>query len=127
MDFKIGMVGIAQTTVDSTNTAREMGSGALEVFATPAMVSLMEKAATIAIQECLSRECSTVGTMINIRHIAATPLGMNVSARATLTEVDGKKLIFTVEAFDDREKIGEGQHERFVINIDRFMDKTNNK
>ncbi|QNU68681.1 thioesterase family protein [Ruminiclostridium herbifermentans] len=127
MDFKIGMEGIAQTTVNSTNTAKEMGSGDLEVFATPAMVSLMEKAATIAIQGCLSKEYSTVGTMINIRHIAATPLGMNVSARATLTEVDGKKLIFTVEAFDEREKIGEGQHERYVINVERFMDKTNRK
>jgi predicted thioesterase len=127
MDFEIGMVGIAETTVNIGNTAKALGSGALEVFATPAMVALMEKASTIAVQECLSKNYSTVGTMINIRHIAATPLGMNVSARATLTEVDGKRLVFSVEAFDDREKIGEGQHERFVISVDRFMDKTNRK
>lgn len=127
MDFKIGMVGITQTTVNGINTAKEMGSGSLEVFATPAMVALMEKAATIAVQESLSKEYTTVGTMINIRHIAATPLGMKVSARATLTEVDGKRLVFEVEAFDDREKIGEGQHERYVINAERFMDKANGK
>lgn len=127
MDFKIGMVGITQTTVNGINTAKEMGSGTLEVFATPAMVALMEKAATIAVQESLSKEYTTVGTMINIRHIAATPLGMKVSARATLTEVDGKRLVFAVEAFDDREKIGEGQHERYVINAERFMDKANGK
>ena len=127
MEFEIGMVGIAETTVNTSNTARAMGSGTLEVFATPAMVALMEKAATIAVQDCLSMDYSTVGTMINIRHIAATPLGMKVSARATLTEVDGKRLVFAIDAFDDREKIGEGQHERFVINVERFMDKTKRK
>ena len=127
MDFEIGMVGIAQTKVNNSNTAKAMGRGALEVFATPAMVALMEKAATIAVQECLSEDYSTVGTLINIRHVAATPLSMNVSARAKLTEVDGKRLVFAVEAFDDKEKIGEGQHERFLINVERFMDKTNRK
>lgn len=127
MDFEIGMAGIAEAIVNASNTARAMGSGALEAFATPAMVALMEKAATSAVQECLSKEYSTVGTMINVTHIAATPLGMKVSAKATLTEVDGKRLVFAVEAFDDRGKIGEGQHERFVINVERFMDKTNRK
>ncbi len=127
MDFEIGRIGVAEATVNSSNTAMAMGSGALEVFATPAMVALMEKAATIAVQECLSEEYSTVGTKINIRHMAATPIGMKVSARATLIEADGKRLVFTIEAFDDREKIGEGQHERFVISIDKFMDKSNRK
>lgn len=127
MEFKIGLVGSAETIVDNSNTANTMGSGDLAVFATPAMVALMEKAATLAVQDYLTEGHTTVGTMINIKHIAATPIGMNVTARATLTEVDGKKLLFEVEAFDDKEKIGEGKHERFLINIDRFMDKASKK
>lgn len=127
MEFTIGMVGSAEITVDMNNTAKTMGSGDLEVFATPSMVALMEKAATLAIKECLSEGNTTVGTMINVKHLAATPIGAKVTATATLIEVDGKRLMFKVEAFDGTEKIGEGQHERFVINVDRFMDKANGK
>ncbi len=127
MEFEIGMVGNAEITVDINNTAKTMGSGDLEVFATPSMVALMEKAATLAIKECLSDGYTTVGTMINVKHLAATPIGVKVTATATLIEVDGKRLIFKVEAFDGTEKIGEGQHERFIINADRFMNRANGK
>lgn len=127
VEFVIGLVGSAEITVDINNTAKAMGSGDLVVFATPAMIALMEKAATLAIKECLSEGYTTVGTMINVKHLAATPIGVKVTATSTLIEIDGKRLMFKVEAFDGTEKIGEGQHERFIINVDRFMDRANGK
>jgi len=127
MNFTIGTIGKAEVLVSNSNTAKAMGSGDLEVFATPAMIALMEKAATLAVQEYLPEGSSTVGTMINVKHIAATPAGMNVAAQATLIEVEGKRLLFTVEAFDGEDKIGEGQHERYIINVDKFMARTNGK
>lgn len=127
MDIKIGIVGKAEALVDSSNTAKAMGSGDLEVFATPAMIALMEKAATLAVAEYLQEGSSTVGTMLNVKHIAATPVGMKVAAQATLIEMDGKRLLFAVEAFDGVDKIGEGQHERFIINVDKFISRTNGK
>ncbi len=127
MEIKVGATGEELVTVNSSNTARSMGSGELEVFATPAMIALMEKAATNAISNVMPSDSSSVGTMMNVKHIAASPLGMMITAKATLIEVDGKRLVFNVEAFDEKDKIGEGQHERFIINIDRFMAKTNGK
>ena len=127
MEIIMGLTGKAEISVDINNTAKAMGSGDLEVFATPAMIALMEKAATLAVSECIPEGSSTVGTMINVKHIAATPVGMKISAQATLTEVDGKRLFFIVEAFDGKDKIGEGQHERFIINVDKFMVRANGK
>ncbi|MHB8062843.1 MAG: thioesterase family protein [Ruminiclostridium sp.] len=127
MKLNVGMTGNAEILVNSDNTARAMGSGALEVFATPAMIALMEKAATLAVQDCLPEGSSTVGTMINVKHLAATPMGMNIAAQATLIEADGKRLLFSVEAFDGKDKIGEGQHERFIINVDKFVARANSK
>lgn len=127
MELRVGIIGKADILVDNSNTAKAMGSGDLAVFATPAMIALMEKAATIAVSEFLPEGSTTVGTMINIKHISATPVGMKVAAQATLVEVDGKKLLFTVEAFDGKEKIGEGQHERFIINSEKFMVRANGK
>lgn len=127
MEIKIGMTGNAEALVDSNNTAKAMGSGDLEVYATPAMIALMEKAATLAVAEYLSEGSSTVGTMINVKHIAATPVGMNIAANATLIKADGKRLLFTVEAFDGKNKIGEGQHERFIINVDKFLARASGK
>ncbi len=127
MEFTIGLTGEASVMADSSNSAKTMGSGALEVFATPSMIALMEKAATNALKELMPADSSSVGTMINVKHSAATPMGVKVTAKAVLTEVDGKRLVFTVEAFDEKDKIGEGRHERFIINIERFMAKTNGK
>ncbi len=127
MELKVGLIGSAEVLVSENNTAKTMGSGALDVFATPAMIALMEKAASLALKTFIDEECSTVGTMINVKHMAATPIGMNVTARAELVEIDGKRLVFTVEAFDGKGKIGEGLHERFVINAQKFISKANSK
>ena len=127
MEIKVGLTGSAEVLVSEENTAKTMGSGALDVFATPSMIALMEKAASIAVQPFNGEDSSTVGTKINIKHIAATPVGMNVTARAELVEIDGKRLVFSVEAFDGKDKIGEGQHERFIINAQRFVSKANSK
>ncbi len=127
MEFTVGLKGEATVMADSSNTASVMGSGSLEVFATPSMIALMEKAATNALKDTMPEDSSSVGTLINIKHTAATPTGLKVTARAELIEVDGKRLVFAVEAFDDKDKIGEGLHERFIINVDRFMSKTNSK
>ncbi len=127
MEFTVGLSGEATTAVNDNNTAEALGSGDLKVFATPAMVALMEKAATNAIKAVMPSESTSVGTMINVRHVAATPVGMKVTAVAKLVEVDGKRLVFDIEARDEREIIGEGRHERFVVNAIRFMDRTGNK
>ncbi|AEY64374.1 thioesterase family protein [Clostridium sp. BNL1100] len=127
MELKVGITGSTEVLVSEANTAKTMGSGSLDVFATPAMIALMEKAASMAVQNYIDEDSSTVGTMINIKHIAATPIGMNVTARAELVEIDGKRLVFTVEAFDGKDKIGEGQHERFIIKAAKFILKANSK
>lgn len=126
--LRIGMKGkTSAVSVDEENTALAMGSGNLEVFATPAMIALMEQAACEAIEEGMSAEESSVGTLINVKHISATPMSMNVWAEAELVEVDGKRLTFCVKAFDDSGLIGEGSHERFVVSVDKFMSRTNGK
>lgn len=127
MEIKAGLTGEAEVAVGQENTAKTLGSGDLEVFATPAMIALMEKAATKAVEGYLPQGSSSVGTLLNIKHMAATPVGMKVSAKATLTAVEDRKLVFTVEAFDEKDKIGEGQHERFIINVDKFMTRVNGK
>ncbi len=127
MELTVGLAGEAIAQVDSSNTASTMGSGNLEVFATPSMVALMEKAATNALKEHMPLDSSSVGTLIDVRHMAATPVGMTVTAKAVLTAVEGKRLVFSVEAFDDKEKIGEGTHERFIVNCERFIAKANGK
>lgn len=127
MELKVGLTGNAEVLVSESNTAKKMGSGNLDVFATPAMIALMEKAASMAVQPYIGESSSTVGTMIDVKHIAATPVGMNVAARAELIEIDGKKLIFSVEAFDGKDKIGEGRHERFIINTQKFITKVDSK
>ena len=122
-----GLCGEKTEIVNSTNTAEARGSGLMPVYSTPAMVGLMEGASLAAMGERLPAGFSSVGISINIRHLAATPLGMKVTARAELLEVDGRKLLFKVEAFDEAVKVGEGQHERFIIDIEKFMQKAGNK
>ena len=111
-------------TVAEKHTARAMGSGSLEVFATPALVALMEQAACNAIQGLIEEGCTTVGTQINVAHLAATPVGMKVWAKATLTQREGRLYTFTIEAFDDKGLIGTATHQRIVVFADRFMEKT---
>lgn len=122
-----GITGEATTTVTLENTASAVGSGGVDVFGTPMMIGLMEMAALHAVQPHLAPGETTVGTLINVRHLAATPLGMKVRATARLTEVQGRRLVFTVEAYDEVEKIGEGVHERAIVQQEKFLNRTAQK
>lgn len=126
-EIKTGAEASASTMVCSENTALTMGSGSLEVFATPAVVALMEKAACRVLQDSLSEGVTTVGTMMSIEHVSASPVGAEITARAVLTQTDGRKYCFDVEAFDNAGFIARGKHERFSVRTDRFMEKTNGK
>jgi predicted thioesterase len=127
IDLKISTSGEARTMVSDDNTAVKYGSGSVDVFGTPAMIALMEEAAINAVDSKLPNGYATVGIHLDIKHIAATPVGMNVTARAELTGIDGLKLTFRVEAFDESEKIGEGTHQRFIIELDRFRERAGKK
>ena len=111
------------TTVSASNTAATLGSGDMDVFATPAMVALMENAAMKAVAAALPEGSATVGTQMNTSHIKASPLGAAITASAVLTEVEGRKLTFAVKAWDDKGVIGEGVHTRFVVDRERFLSK----
>ena len=127
MSIEIGMTGRASCSVTQQNTALAVGSGALPVFATPMMAALMEAAAMDAVSACLEEGQGTVGTRLDITHDAATPVGMEVWAEAAVTAVDGRRICFTVRAWDERGSIGGGTHERFVISNQRFLAKANQK
>jgi predicted thioesterase len=116
-----GYLGHAALIVAPEHTAVAMGSGALPTLATPALVALAEQAAINAMQSVLPLGMTTVGTEINLRHLTATPIGHNVQAEATVNHVAGRKVFFKIQAFDEREKIAEGTHERFIIEAERFM------
>ena len=119
----IGLKGQAETTVNEQNTAAAMGSGLLPVFATPAMLALMENAAATSVQPFLGEGEGTVGTRLEVSHLAATPIGLAVRAESELVAVDRRKLTFTVRAWGGEELIGEGTHQRFVIDNARFLEK----
>lgn len=129
MEFNltIGLEGEAKELVTQENTAKKYGSGGLEVYATPAMIGLMENASLQAVDPNLPDGFATVGTSVNVKHLAATPLGMSVRAKAVLREKDNKKLTFYVQAFDEKEMIGEGTHTRYIIQIEKFLERTQNK
>lgn len=127
MEITIGLKGEARTMAEREDTALEVGSGSLLVYATPCMVALMEGAACEAISECLPEEKTSVGTFLEIRHLSATPVGMEVWAEAEVTAVEGSMITFQVTAYDEAGKIGEGTHKRAVITTQRFLDKTYSK
>lgn len=127
MSFSVGMKGRAETLVAPENTASVVGSGLVPVFATPMMIALMENAAVNAVSACLEEGQGTVGTRLSVSHDAATPIGMKVWAEAVLTQVEGKKLVFEVKAFDEAGPIGGGSHERFVIQTEKFLAKVQAK
>lgn len=118
--FPAGLVGEAAVVVSPEVTARHLGSGAVAVFATPEMVRLMERAAVNGLAPYLAPGQQSVGTMVNVKHLAATPLGATVTARAELLSVDGRRLMFKVSAHDGTELIGEGTHERALIDLAKF-------
>ena len=127
MQIEVGMKGEASTLVEREDTAFEVGSGSLLVYATPCMVALMEGAACEAIEEALSEGQTTVGTELNIRHISATPVGLEVRAEAEVTAVEGKAITFKVTAYDEAGVIGEGEHKRFIVSSQKFLDRTYGK
>ncbi|MGI6662874.1 MAG: thioesterase family protein [Bacillota bacterium] len=124
---EIGIQGRATVKVTQSNLASSTGSGAVDVFSTPSLVLLMEEAAMDALKPYMEPGESSVGTLVNIRHISPTPLGLTVTATATLTEIDGRRLVFHVEARDELDKVGEGTHERFLISVDRFISRAREK
>ncbi len=126
-NLRVGMTAEKQEQVTNDNTAMRYGSGSAAVYATPAMIGLMEGTCLKAVDPVLPADLSTVGIRLDVRHLAATPVGLGVRATAELTEIAGKRLTFKVEAFDDKEKIGEGIHERYIIEVEKFMAKAQAK
>ena len=124
--LKPGLAAEKHDTVTDDNTAASLGSGGIAVYATPAMIALMEGAALSAV-DALPQGWSTVGTELNVKHLSATPTGMKVYARAELLNIDGRALSFKVEAFDEAGKIGEGSHGRFIIEVEKFLAKAESK
>ena len=123
-----GAVHEVSLTVMPQQTADAMGNRGVKVFATPFLIGLLENAANGIIAPSLAPGASTVGTMVELRHLAATPVGMTVRARATLLETDGRRYLFQVEAWDAREKIAEGRHERFVVpDLAKFLERVMKK
>ena len=128
MDLRPGATAEVSLTVDATRSAHAMGNHRVHVLATPFLVGLLENAAAAVLQPHLPAGGGTVGTMVEMRHLAATPVGMKVRAHATLLETDGKRFLFAVEAWDEKEKIAEGRHERFVVaNMEKFLARARKK
>lgn len=127
MTLEINMKGEVSSLVEREDTALEVGSGDLLVYATPCMVALMEGAACEAIRDAIPEENTTVGIELSIQHIAATPVGHEVRAEAVVTAIDGKIISFDVAAYDESGKIGEGTHKRAVVNKQKFLDRTYSK
>ncbi|ABO48678.1 Thioesterase superfamily [Desulforamulus reducens MI-1] len=127
MELKTGLIHETSIMVEESNTAIAYGSGGVRVFATPAMIGLMEKAALELADQYLPEGETTVGTLVNIKHTAATPVGMKVVARAELIQIEGKKLSFVVEARDETGPVGAGKHERFIVNQEKFLQRAESK
>ena len=125
--IRVGMNGSAEAAVSKENTAAAIGSGTLEVLATPAMTALMEQAAWRCVAPELEPGQSTVGISLNVAHLDATPVGMKIRAEANVLAVEDRKITFAVRAFDEKGLIGEGRHERFIIYDEKFMKKCRDK
>ena len=125
--LEAGIKGRQEVMVEEGNCASAVGSGLLKVFATPAMIALMEKTAWMSVAPELGEGEGTVGTLLNVTHDAPTPIGMKVWCESTLEDVDGRRLVFSVEAFDEKGRIGGGRHERFIIGNEKFQAKADRK
>ena len=119
-ELRPGLVGEATLVVEEKHTAYHLGSGGVNVLATPIMIALMEEAGRNAMEYLLEPGQLTVGAALDVKHLAPTPMGMKVTARAELLAVDGRMLTYHVEVHDEREKVGEGKHERFIIDLEKF-------
>lgn len=127
MEITVGMKGEVSTLVEREDTAQQVGSGSLLVYATPCMAALMEGAACEAIDGALPEGKTSVGTELNICHLSATPVGLEVRAEAEVTAVDGNTIVFALTAYDEAGKIGEGTHKRVIVSAQRFLDKAYTK
>ena len=120
MDLGPGLQGEAELLVGEEHTAPRVGSGAVHVLATPVMINLIEAAALAAVEKLLPPGHQSLGTVLNVRHIAATPVGMRITALAVVERVEGRTIRFQVSARDEKELIGDGTHERVVVNVEKF-------
>ena len=125
--LEAGLKFTVKIKVEEKDTAKAVGSGTLEVLATPKMIALMEEAAYKCIENEIENGSTSVGTLMNVKHISATPVDMEVFATAEVTEIDGRRIVFKVEAYDESGIIGEGVHERFVVAEEKFISKTYSK
>ena len=127
MEIRTGLSGSAELLVAEEHTAPSIGSGKVRVLATPVMINLIEAAALAAVEHLLEAGYQSLGTHLDVRHIAATPVGMRVTAHAEVTRVEGRTVHFRVEARDERELIGDGTHERVVVNVAKFDQRVQRK
>ena len=127
MDLRNGLTGSAELRVGEEHTAPRIGSGKVRVLATPVMINLIEAAALAAVEHLLPPGCQSLGTRLDVQHVAATPVGMRVTATAEVVEVDRRRLVFRVEARDEKELIGHGTHERVVVNVAKFDERVQRK
>ena len=125
--LQTGIKGYQEETVVEGKLASNGGSGLVKVYATAMMIALIEKAAVLSVEPYLESGQGTVGTLVNVSHCSATPLGMKVHAETELIEIDRRRLVFKVAAYDECGLIGEGLHERFIIDMKKFQDKTDSK
>jgi fluoroacetyl-CoA thioesterase len=124
-EIKTGIINTIEKIVEQKDTARNYGSGLIEVFATPAMIGLMENTAQSSLKSYLPEGYVTLGIEINVKHIKATPVGMKVSCESKLVKAEGKKLYFELNAWDEKGQIGSGTHIRYIVNAEEFMKKLN--
>jgi predicted thioesterase len=127
LNLPAGLSGSAELVVGDQHTAPRIGSGRIRVLATPVMINLIEAAALAAVEQSLPEDHQSLGTRLNVSHIAATPVGMRVRATAEVVKVEGRTIHFRVRAEDERELIGEGTHERVVVNLERFDKRVQEK
>ncbi len=126
-ELTVGIRGRQELVVDASVSAKKAASGEMDVFGTPYVIALMEQTADKSMRPYLNNEFATVGTLVNIRHTAATPMGMKAYAESELVEIDGRRLVFKVAVFDEVGQVADGMHERFIIHKEKFMNKTQNR
>jgi fluoroacetyl-CoA thioesterase len=122
-----GLSGMSEMTVERGDLVSQLGEMAVDVLSTPRLIQLMELAAVNAIREHIPSDRVSLGTQVNIKHLSATPLGMKVTAHALLKAVEGNRLIFIIDAHDEKDKVAEGEHERILVSKERFLQKVESK
>ena len=127
IELKLGLIGETSQRVSEQDTAASWKSGLVDAYSTPALVGLTENASVNAIEKCLDANQTSVGVEVNVKHLAATPVGMIVKARAELVEINGRRMKFKIEAWDEKEKVCEGWHYRAIVDRSRFVDRLTQK